>query len=134
MNKTQCAAQVKVIVVTSVLIGMTSTAFAEGITKVIRFRRDRTSAVIKESVIRGDRDRYLLGARAGQRMTVNISALEDNAVFAIYQPDSKQTLKGAGEEDDAKQWSGKLPTSGSYTIVVGGTRGNASYRLAVAIK
>ncbi len=134
MNKAWCVSQVKVLVVTSVLIGMTSAAFAEGITKIIRFRRDRTSTVIKDSVIRGDRDRYLLGARAGQRMTVNISALEDNAAFVIYPPGSKQTLKGAGEEDDVTQWSGKLPTSGNYTIIVGGTRGNASYRLAVAIK
>jgi hypothetical protein len=64
---------------------------------------------------------------------VRISSLEDNAVFQIYVPGHEQTLDGAGEGDDATEWSGELPVSGDYRIVVGGTRGNASYRLEVTI-
>jgi hypothetical protein len=66
-------------------------------------------------------------------MSVRISSLEDNAVFQIYEPGGKQSLPGAGERDDAQQWSGELPTSGDYTIIVGGTRGNATYTLKVTI-
>jgi hypothetical protein len=66
-------------------------------------------------------------------MSVSISSLEDNAVFQIYEPGGNQALPGAGERDDAREWSGELPASGDYTIVVGGTRGNATYELRVTI-
>ncbi|HEY7913396.1 MAG TPA: hypothetical protein VIG62_15895 [Blastocatellia bacterium] len=107
---------------------------AEGVKKRVRFARGETSAAIEGSVIRGERDTYLLGARAGQSMTVRVTSLEENAVFQIYEPGGKKALKGAGETDDATNWSGELPVSGDYRIVVGPTRGNASYKLEVNIK
>ena len=88
---------------------------------------------MSNSLVRGDRDTYIVGARAGQRMTVRITALEKNAVFQIEGPDGS-FLKGAGEMDDATSVTVRLPGSGDYRIVVGGTRGNATYRLTVAIK
>ena len=110
-------------------------AFAaqEGLTKRVRFARGRTSATLKSSVIRGTRDRYLVEARAGQKMTVSITSVERNAVFAIYAP-SHDTLEGASEHQEVKNWSGKLPESGDYVIEVGGTRGNATYRLTVSVR
>ena len=84
-------------------------------------------------MIRGDRDTYILGAKAGQRMTVRIAALENNAVFQIEGPRGEY-LEGAGEEDDATAVTVSLPDTGDYRIVVGGTRGNASYRLTVSIR
>jgi hypothetical protein len=39
----------------------------------------------------------------------------------------------AGETDDATVWQGTLPVSGKYLIVVGGTRGNAAYKLKITI-
>ena len=114
----------------SIAVGLT---FAEGVRKRLRFPRGATSTVVKGAVIRGDRDRYIIGAKKGQRMRVKISSLEDNAVFQIYQPRSKQTLQGADETDDATTWEGELPVSGDYVISVGGTRGNASYNLEVGI-
>lgn len=106
---------------------------ADGITKRIKFAKGRSSTTISGTVIRGDRDTYILGARAGQRMTVRITSLENNAVFQIEAPDGSY-LDGAGEMDDARSWSGRLPGSGDYRIVVGGTRGNASYKVTVSIK
>ena len=67
-------------------------------------------------------------------MTVRITSIEDNAVFQIYQAKDMKALDGAAEGDDAMSWQGKLPASGKYTIVVGGTRGNTSYKLEVTIK
>jgi Tol biopolymer transport system component len=101
--------------------------------KRVTFSPGSHSATLKGSVIRGERDEYLLDARARQQMSVRISSLEDNAVFHIVEPGSNRTLPGAGERDDAREWSGELPTSGDYTIVVGGTRGNATYTLRVTI-
>ncbi|MEW6125966.1 MAG: hypothetical protein AB1757_02785 [Acidobacteriota bacterium] len=117
-----------------VLLLFTTTVAAEGVRKTIRFARGASSATIKGAVIRGEQDSYTLEAQAGQRMTVRITSLEKNAVFQIYQPNSEGALPGADEGDDATNWTGKLPSSGGYTIVVGGTRGNASYKLFVEIK
>lgn len=116
------------------LLTLSAYSAAGGVKKRVRFPRGETAAAIEGSVIRGERDTYLLGARAGQRMTVRVTSLEENAAFQIYQPGGKKTLAGAGEADDATAWSGELPASGDYRIVVGPTRGNSSYRLEVNIK
>jgi hypothetical protein len=85
-------------------------------------------------VIRGDRDRYYVGAKKGQTMTVSIKSEEDNAVFEIYLAGEQESLPGAGDGDDAMKWSGELPADSEYVIVVGGTRGNASYTLTISVK
>jgi hypothetical protein len=125
---------VKVILVVLALAAFASEAAADGIKKRVRFPRGSTSTVLRGSVIRGDRDTYLLGAREGQTMTVRITSLENNAVFQIYKPGGKETVEGAGEGEDAMEWSGELPATGDYVIVVGGTRGNATYKLEIKIK
>ena len=43
-------------------------------------------------------------------------------------------VPGAGELDDAKKFSGKVPADGEYVIVVGPTRGNATYKLSYSVK
>ena len=125
---------IQMFVVVVALAALTSAASAEGLKKRVRFPRGKTSTILKNSVIRGERDTYLVGARAGQTMTVRISSLEDNAVFQIYKPGGKVTLAGAGEAEDATEWNGRLPASGDYQIVVGGTRGNATYKLEIKIQ
>lgn len=96
----------------------------------IRFARGRTSKVIKEAVVRGTRDRYVLAAKAGQRMSVHVASLENNAVFSVYMQGDQQPI----EASEVTEWSNRLPRSGSYVIEVGGTRGNASYTLKVTIR
>ena len=105
----------------------------ESTAKRVRFERGRSSAVLKGAVVRGTRDRYVVGAKAGQTLTVSIASVERNAVFEIKQPNGPY-LKDAAEGNDAMKWSGKLPVSGDYIVSVGGTRGNATYSLRIAIK
>jgi hypothetical protein len=69
----------------------------------VNFSPGSTSASLEGSVIRGERDEYLLGAQAGQQMTVRLSSLEDNAVFQIFEPGGNRPLPGAGEGDDARE-------------------------------
>ena len=107
---------------------------AEGVKQKIRFARGASSTTVKGAVVRGDQDRYYVGAKKGQTMSLRISSLESNAVFQVYSPGEAQTLPGAGEGDDATNWSGELPEDGEYVIVVGGTRGNATYNLKVSIQ
>ena len=106
---------------------------ADGITKRVRFARGKSSATLSGAVIRGDQDTYILGASRRQNMTVKITSLEKNAVFQIETPGGDY-LENAGEMDDAMNWSGTLPESGDYRIIVGGTRGNATYKLTVSIR
>ncbi|MCA1565076.1 MAG: hypothetical protein LC803_05475 [Acidobacteria bacterium] len=117
------------------LLLLATCAFAaqEGLTKRVRFARGRTTATLKNSVVRGTRDRYIVGARAGQQMTVSITSVERNAVFIIHPP-SNDTPEGAEEMPESTDWSGKLPESGDYVIEVGGTRGNATYTLKVTVR
>jgi len=114
-------------------LASTSITSADGVTKRIKFARGKSSATVSGAVVRGDRDTYILGAGVGQTMRVRITSPENNAVFQVMDDDGNY-LSGAGEEDDATNWSGKLPWKGDYKIIVGGTRGNASYDLTVSIQ
>ncbi len=104
-----------------------------GKTQRVRFARGRTTAILKGAVVRGTRDRYILGARAGQTMIVHITSREKNAVFTILGPDAT-ALEGTEEGADATDWTGELPMNGDYSIWVGPTRGNATYTLEVTIR
>ena len=122
-------------------------AVADGpptVTRELHFARGAASVVVADSVVRGERHVWRFGARAGQTATVRVTAVEDNAAFTIWQPGARlpatrdadiegRTLTGAGEEDDAATWHGRLPASGNYLVVVGATRGNASYKLTLEI-
>jgi len=107
---------------------------ANGVKKKVRFAPSTSSTTIRGAVVRGDRDRYYIGAKAGQTMSVKITSTEKNAVFQIYFHGEEESLPGAGDGDDATTWSGKLPIDNEYVLVVGGTRGNATYALTISIK
>ena len=121
------------VLLTFTVLSLASVTSADGVTKRIKFAKGKHSATVSNSVIRGEQDTYLAGAGARQTMTVKITSLEDNAVFQIEGPDGEY-LDGAGETDDATTFTGQLPAKGDYKIVVGGTRGNATYKLTVMIK
>jgi hypothetical protein len=110
----------------------------------IRFPSGQAGTTIEGAVIRGERDLYSLDARAGQTMTVAVTSSERNAVFQIYAPGVRirhtedgydfQGTELTPANSDVRSWKGGLPARGSYLIVVGGTRGNASYKLTVGIR
>lgn len=118
----------------SALLLLTAPTWAKDFTKRLEFPAGRFGCTVDGAVVRGDRDVWVVGAGKGQTMTVRVTSLEDNAVFQIDPPGATAFVKGAGEMDDATVWKGKLPSNGDYRIIVGGTRGNASYKLSVEIK
>ena len=77
-----------------------SVTLAEGVRRRIKFQRGRTSTVISNAVLRDEIDQYILNARAGQKMKVDISSVEDNASFQITRPDKTQLLPGCPSEAD----------------------------------
>ncbi|OJJ15783.1 hypothetical protein BKI52_36290 [marine bacterium AO1-C] len=121
---------------TLLILGATSTVIygQTNRTQTVKFKPGTSGATYKDAVIRGETMTYVLGVRQGQTMEVKISALEDNAVFQIKDVRAGKYLSGAAEGQDARKWKGKLPSSGNYEIVVGGTRGNASFTISFSIK
>ena len=134
------------IVCATLIMSLASIASAENIDQgEIKFVRGSSSAILSGNVVRGDRDHYSLNAGAGQWMEVEISSLEDNAVFSLsiaQYGSENQPLEQAGDLDDANYWYGQLPDpayskngkQNAINIMIGGTRGNAAYELNVTIK
>jgi hypothetical protein len=124
----------KLILFLVVFFAVSTLVNADGITRRIKFQKGQSAATYEGGVVRGDRDTYLLKASKNQMMTVTITSVEDNAVFQIKDTKTGKYLKDAGDGDDATSFMGKLPSSGDYKIIVGGTRGNASYTLNVGVE
>jgi hypothetical protein len=97
-------------------------------TERLSFAAGSTSANVKGGLVRGDRKIYLLTANQGQKMTLNVTSPEKNAVYDLVSPDGKVL------EQETSQSSVTLPKSGDYQIILSGTRGNASYNLTVEIQ
>jgi hypothetical protein len=115
--------------------------------KPIFFAAGGKSGTVGGHVLRGERNLYSLIADAGQLLTVSITTPDNNAVFQIYEPGTKiergadgalqftaKALHAAGSAEDTTRWVGRLPSRGTYIIVIGSTRGNASYSMDVKIE
>ncbi len=117
-----------------VALAMSVRANAADFTRNVTFTQGKASTAIQGDVIRGDRDNYLLRVRAGQVMSVEVTAQENNAAFSIFEPKADEPIPGTESEHDRTKWSGVLAKSGIYRIEVGSTRGNAQYTLRVSVK
>ena len=113
----------------------------------MRFPAGATAAELTGGIPRGDRDCYTIGARAGQTLSLTQPhPVDDNIVFQLYQPPwqveqdadgpnvTGKALPGAGEGQDAREWSGRLPVNGTYLLVLGTTRGGGEYRVRLQIR
>lgn len=103
----------------SFLLCMTSSTWAK--TTRVKFPPGRTTVILKGKTTGGpsesggmDPVAYRLRARQGQQMTLNLVSAKRNAVFGVYLP-GMDLLEGA---QNVKKWSGKLPKSGDYEIMV----------------
>ncbi len=113
----------------------------------ITFRKGTTEAVVKDVLGRTETRCYDFFARTGQELAVRLASESGNVLFAIYQPgwnlkkgddDVQQLevpLKGAALDDEANHFSGHLPASGNYLLVVGLLRGGAGdYSTTISIR
>jgi hypothetical protein len=83
---------------------------------------------VSNGVVRGERDRYLVQLEGGQHLDMTITSIEDNAVFDVIAP------SGIVLMSESMQAEVFLPHTGEYEIIVGGTRGNASYDLTIRLR
>jgi hypothetical protein len=98
----------------------------------IRFAVGPLNVELNGTVISGQRDRYSLSMLAGETLDVQITSLEGNAVFSILGP-NQIPVPGTEEGKDTMQWAVLVPADGAYSILVGPTRGNATYTLKVKV-
>ncbi len=113
--------------------------------KPIQFPAGKSSAEVDDSVERGAGATYSFAAKAGQKAGVQLSSVEDNALFSIYLPGAitkkgeggmdvtGETLPSADARTGASKWSGVLPKTGTYIVTVAPTRGGATYKLTLSI-
>lgn len=97
------------------------------ITRQVNFARGRTTAVIKNTVKLCTSHEWVLRARQGQTMSVHLATGRKTS-FTLQSPSG--TIEDA---DGVKDWSGELPESGEYIIIVG-TDATAAYTLEVTIR
>lgn len=97
-------------------------------TEEVYFDAGKSSTTVSDSVVRGDRDVYVLSAQGGQQMYLTITSLEDNAEFDVVSPSGM--ILGTNVTDDKFF----LPNTGEYQVIVGSTRGNATYDLVIGIE
>lgn len=124
----------KLLITLMLLSGALAFGFAKtGMTKRIKFAKGKSSATIKNSVLRDEVHYYLVKVNKGQKMAIKITSVEKNASFRILKP-AGGYLEGANEMTEPTDWSGTAQQSGDYKIEVASDRGNATYRLTVSVK
>ena len=94
----------------------------------VQFRRGSTSATVQGMVTISLPDTYLVGARAGQVMTVQLMSQRKSVTFLISSPVSTSLIT-----DNTRSWTGTLPENGDYTIIVQ-SDSHASYSMSIIIK
>jgi hypothetical protein len=91
-------------------------------TKTVKFNKGSSSASYSNNLSSGSNHKYILGASAGQTMTVSVSG---GAEFGIYAPDGTTVVKVT------KSYSGPLPANGNYEIEVFGSPGPYTINFSV---
>ena len=109
----------KLYVLTLAILLVVGTAWAKS-TRV-KFPPGRTTVVLKGRTTGGPSESggmdpvgYILRAKKGQTMTLHLTSAKKNAVFGLYAP-GMDLVEGAQTVSD---WSGELPKSGDYEIIV----------------
>jgi hypothetical protein len=126
---------IKGLIALLLVVGLTGLPIAPGLAQTatttnnatqIIFASSSSPSTFKGNVVRGDRNTYAFAGKKGQSITLNITSLEKNVVFDVIDSSGK-TIKS-----EVTSWTGSLLADGNYKVLVGGTRGNASYTLTAA--
>jgi hypothetical protein len=106
---------------------LTSAATAVN-TQAVYFDSGKSGATLSKALVSGTVDLYTLNAQGGQSMKLAVTSVENNAVFSVIEPSGMILATELTNKDFV------LAHTGEYQIIVGSTRGNATYDLAIAIK
>ncbi len=95
----------------------------------LQFKRGTSEATVQGKVSIALPDTYLVGARAGQTMTVKLTAPRKTVRFLVMSPSTRSLVA-----DNARDWTGVLGESGDYTIIIDSDARNSIYSMTVTIK
>lgn len=95
----------------------------------VQFQRGMSSTTVQGKASIAMPDILLVGARAGQVMTLQLTAPRKSVTFSLMSPDTSTLFV-----DSTRSWSGPLPQNGDYTIIVDGDEKGGTYSLTVSIK
>lgn len=127
----------KVVIVLCLLLALALTVWARSIR--VKFPPGRTTVVLNGRTTGGpsesggmDPIAYRLRANKGQTMTLQLTSAKKNAVFGLYAP-GMDLVEAA---QDMKDWSGELPKTGDYEIIVfpKDERTNTTFTLEITIR
>jgi hypothetical protein len=110
--------------ITQVETGETKPAYRR-----LQFKRGSSSTTVQGKVSIALPDTFLLGARAGQVMTVQLTAPRKAVSFLVMS--SKTTALLAS---NTRSWTGTLPETGDYHIIVDADEKASTYSMTVTIK
>jgi hypothetical protein len=95
----------------------------------VQFKRGASSTTVSGKVSIALPDTYLVGARAGQTMTVQLTAPSKSVRFLLMSPTTRSLM-----DDNSRSWTGTLPETGDYTILVDSDSRGATYSMTISIK
>lgn len=94
----------------------------------VQFRRGTSSTTLQGTVTRALSETYLVGARAGQVMTVKLTGANKSLSFLVSSPKTTTLIA-----DNTRDWTGTLPEDGDYTIIVQADA-RATYSITIGVK
>src|ERR1700754_655902 len=92
----------------------------------LQFKRGSSSATVQGRVSIALPDTYLVGARAGQVMSVQLTSPQKSDRFLVMTSKSTNLLA-----DNARTWTGTLPETGDYHIIVDGDERGGTYTMTI---
>jgi hypothetical protein len=95
----------------------------------LQFKRGTSQTTVQGKVSIALPDTYLVGARAGQVMTVKLTAARKAVRFMLMSPSTRSLVA-----DNARDWTGVLDETGDYTILIDADARNSVYSMTVSIK
>ena len=113
---------------------LATTSFAQkgnDVERKIKFAKGKSSATVKDSIAdRNTTHSWIVGAKAGQTMTVVFTSTRKDVDFCISYPNG-------GADDDScskRKWIIEPTEGGNYTFMIDSKRENTPYTLTVTIK
>jgi len=95
----------------------------------LQFKRGTSETTVQGKVSIALPDTYLVRARAGQVMTVKLTAPRKAVRFLVMSPSTRSLVA-----DNARDWTGVLDESGDYTILIDADARSSAYSMTISIK
>lgn len=96
----------------------------------IQFKRGSSSTTVHGKASLVLPETYVVGARAGQVMTIQLTAPRKSTTFALMTSKTTQSLTDGGNTS----WTGTLPETGDYIIYIESDEKGSTYSMTISIK